>query len=660
MKKYILAIVCICYTLNPSFSQKIPGKFGKPPAEYLSSKVCPIDSSAGAYVVYDYGQISFDYVEHKGIYWTQKRHLVLKILKKSEYDQATFVIPLHEDNNGKEEVLGLKGATYNMKNGKKLVSKIKSRDAIQEQASDNLVLYKFTLPNVEEGSLIEVTYNLVSEFATYLRDWNFQWDIPVMHSEIMLSIPEWLNYHQNMKGYHSLTKSDYSRGYGRIGTSGANVLMFQKHFIANNLPALKSEAFVDNIDNYRSSVQFELESVRFGTDIRNYTTDWSAVSDKFLKFSYFGQRLDKSGYAAKEVEELSVKYPDKEELMHAIYQFVKSKMKWNGEMGFTAEMSLRRVYNEGSGKSADINFILINLLREGGINAYPVVLSTRDNGYIFPAYPTMDGFNNVVALAELNGEKILLDASDPYCTPGILPPRCINGKGRIIDKTVNEWVNLDPQAVYEEFIMYDLIMDETGEFTGKIVFRESGYAARNVRQKLANALSEEKFIEDVENDFPGLQILEHKLDGTEDLNGPVAGEYNVEIKNMSEFMGDLISINPFMFERIKENPLKIEERKFPVNLNYPLKTQYLLKCKLPEGYIVESLPDNINMAFPDKTAKFLFTAAMVGEFLTVNAVLQFDRYLYTSEEYKILKMFYEQLVAKQSEMIVVKKTQTTL
>jgi hypothetical protein len=659
-------------------AQKIPGKFGKPPKEHLNASVCPIDSSAGAYVVYDYGEVRFDYNEHNGFYWTLDRHLVIKILNKSEYDQATFSIPLNRNIHGREEVNGLKAATHIVKDGKTISTKMNRRDAIEEEKTDELSYYKFTLPNVEEGCLIEVNYSLMSEFAYYLRDWYFQWNIPVLHSEVYVSIPEYLTYHQNMKGFHSLTKNENTVGNGRItftvqnregysvgGRTGGKSIqsvdhrVFNKHFVANNIPALKEEAFVDNMKNYRSGVEFELESVRIGTNYTEYTKDWNAEVYNLLGASYFGDRLDKAGFASDEVKEIIASYPDQLERLHAVYEFVKNRMKWNGELGFTNEISLRKVYKNGNGTAADINFILINLLREAGIDAYPVALSTRDNGIIFPTYPTMDGFNNAVALALIGEKQVLMDASDPYCPPGTLPTRCINGKGRIIDQKLNSWIDLNPNSKYEESTMYTLELDETGVMRGHMNFKEEGYASVSMRNRLEKAVNEEKFIEDLENKHPGLDILSYEIKGKDEAYGPLKGVYEIEITDRTEFMGDLISFNPFLFEQTEENPFKLEERKIPVNFTYPRSIKYMFQYKIPEDFVVEAIPENINLMFPDKSVKFLYSATQIGNAINIAAVLDVDRHIYTPSEYKNLKEFFNQLVAKEAEMILIKKNKST-
>ena len=65
------------------------------------------------------------------------------------------------------------------------------------------------------------------------------------------------------------------------------------------------------------------------------------------------------------------------------------------------------------GNAADINLLLVAMLNKAGIEANPVILSTRENGFIAMAHPSLSDCNYVVARAVVDGKQILLDATEP-------------------------------------------------------------------------------------------------------------------------------------------------------------------------------------------------------------------------------------------------------
>ena len=72
------------------------------------------------------------------------------------------------------------------------------------------------------------------------------------------------------------------------------------------------------------------------------------------------------------------------------------------------------------------------MLRYAGLNANPILVSTRSNG--IPLFPTTDGFNYVIAGIEVQDAVILLDATERNSFPNILPNRALNWMGRLVRK----------------------------------------------------------------------------------------------------------------------------------------------------------------------------------------------------------------------------------
>ena len=99
-------------------------------------------------------------------------------------------------------------------------------------------------------------------------------------------------------------------------------------------------------------------------------------------------------------------------------------MKWDSTCSLHSPLSLTDVFKNKTGGASDINHILINLLRDAGIQADPVALSTRENGQLIPSFPSISKLNYIITRVTINGKQILLDATDPELTAGMLPVRC--------------------------------------------------------------------------------------------------------------------------------------------------------------------------------------------------------------------------------------------
>ena len=139
------------------------------------------------------------------------------------------------------------------------------------------------------------------------------------------------------------------------------------------------------------------------------------------------------------------------------------------------------------------------------------------------------------------------------------------------------------------------------------------------------------------------------------LYKPVHEEYEVSLTGSADVMGDMISINPMLIQRMEDNPFKLETRKYPIDYGHMIKKKYVIKLVLPEGYEATDFPKPCSIALPDKSARFTYQAGFTGNFVQVTTSFEINKILYLETEYKLLKEFYNQVIAKQAEVIMLKK-----
>lgn len=114
-------------------------------------------------------------------------------------------------------------------------------------------------------------------------------------------------------------------------------------------------------------------------------------------------------------------------------------------------------------------------------------------------------------------------------------------------------------------------------------------------------------------------------------------------------------LNPLLHLQLTENPFKLEERKYPVDFTVRKKVIYSLKITLPENYIIEELPQPIRMGLPEKSALILYNVGVVGNTITIMYKLVINKEVFYTDEYKLLKEFYSQIIEKHAEPIIISK-----
>ena len=670
MKRTIL-LLTVCFTTT-FFAQDY--KFGKVSKEELQEKFYPLDSTADAAYLYRERKTSFNYDKEIGFNVITDVHERIKIYTKEGLKKANKFINYYKPEGGeRQKISSIKAYTFNFDKGNLKKEKLSKKDIFDEERNKFWSVKKIAMPNAKEGSVLEISYKMVSPYYYGIDDVQFQYDIPVKKLAYNVSVPEYFIFKQKNKGYYFIAPNKTkSRGVIQINSSQRTGWTVTKttfrndriEYITNvleynqqNIPALKdNEPFVSNINNYRGGVKFELESTDFlkvGGGLKYYSFTWENVSKEIYRSSGFGGELDKSSYFKDDLANVIANTKNDFQKVMAIFQFVKSKVKWNNYVGKYTDQGVRKAYKEGSGNVADINLMLTAMLRETGLNANPVLISTRDNGV--PFFPTLEGFNYVISMVEFpDNSYVLLDATEPYSLPNVLPVRDLNWSGRKVTKNGNSVrvkLTSNNPAVEENFIMAKINNDFLVE--GLLRTKFENLNAVNFRIE-NNHLEEKSIISSLESKY-NIEINNFRITGKDNIAKPINQMVEFLSEDLVEVINDKLYIKPLLYLAENTNPFKLKERKFPVDFGTPWKDSNNTSIEIPNGYEVESLPESLAIAMPDNLGVFKFQVKQVGNKLSTISSLEFNNSVILPQYYEILKKFYGDLVNKESEKIVLVK-----
>ena len=350
IKKSSLLVVLFILTINTITAQEFD--FGKVSVEELQEKMHPIDSTANAAYLYKNRVSYFKYDNANGFELVTEVFERVKIYNKDGYDFATKAISLYKASQGnRERVMGLKAVTYNIVDGDIEETKLKKDGIFESELSEFYEETKFTMPNIKDGSVIEYKYRINSPFIYNVDEYIFQHSIPANKIEASFSSPEYYNFKLNSKGYLGIypkvtrvnsgitIKSKSRQTIGATVSTNFNsdkIDFFENKHIYNlaNIPALKEEPYINNINNYRAAVKYELSSVQYPNSIpKYYSSTWKNVVKTIYDSPSFGVELNKTGYYNQDIDALTSSVTDPMQKAGLIYGFVKDKVKWNGIYG---------------------------------------------------------------------------------------------------------------------------------------------------------------------------------------------------------------------------------------------------------------------------------------------------------------------------------------
>ncbi|AMR27230.1 hypothetical protein A0257_09045 [Hymenobacter psoromatis] len=656
-------------------------KFGKPEPADFEAKNFVGDSAAGAVVLYDYGNTRFR-LNGLSFQLESERTTRIKILKKSGYDVATVEVPLYHKDQDEEKIVNLRGFTYNEVGGKIEKVKLETSKAFTEERTKNTRVRKFTLPNVREGAVIEYSYTVTSDFLSQFQDWTFQREIPTRWSEFRASIPEYFDYKMLMQGYEPLalqtkeqTATQYLatervevgdgggglNGQGSHTASHSDAITAQAtnyHWAMQNVPALRDEPYMTTMRDYVARINFELAGERMpGGAYQNVLGTWTKINAELQNEENFGGQLGRLGFLDAALKPLIAQYPDPAARAAAVRELVIKGMKYDGTTGFVASGSLRKSYELHRGTAADINLLLIAALRQAGLPAEAVLLSTRSHGRVDQNFPLLQQFNYVIGMLPLaDGKELLLDATEPLLPCGVLPTRCLNQIGRLVANKEGEgrWVSLTPTQSRNHFQQVQLKIDEQGNLTGQVHEEHGGYSGASARERLQQ-LGEKKYVTELASQHPGWEMPSYKFSEVSEVGRPLALNYEMRQPASTPGAAQELYVSPLASFGDGENPFRHPDRTYPVDFGAPTQDVILVTLTLPPGYAAE-LPKPAVIELPDKGGRYMYSASTTAPgTVQLLSRLTLTKPVYGAEEYASLREFYRLALAKQAEALVLKK-----
>jgi len=108
-----------------------------------------------------------------------------------------------------------------------------------------------------------------------------------------------------------------------------------------------------------------------------------------------------------------------------------------------------------------------------------------------------------------------------------------------------------------------------------------------------------------------------------------------------------------------ENPFKASDRKLPIDFRYPRAVESAITYKIPEGYIIESMPEPLDIKLSAGLGSYKIAFKQVNtQSIQVSTSFRSNSTLVKADAYNEIKNFYAQIVAKEKEKVVLKKSES--
>lgn len=650
MKPGLLLLSSFLFIYFTTSAQRSIKEFGMHKLEELTMESYEADKSADAVVLADIGISYFEYTG-SGFDVFHERFTRIRVFNDAGVKYANLEIPFYQEGNIYERILDIEGWSYNIVDGRVVKTQLNTANCFDEKLNEFWKVKKVPMPNVKEGTVFEIKYKIQSPYKFNLRDWEFQWRIPVAYSEYEARMIPFYEYTFILQGAQ---KFDSQKSYVDTGTPRQfGSIKFNDYihkYIMRNVPAFKDEEFITSINDHILKIDFQLSKIIQTTGAKtSIMTTWPEMIKELNNHPEFGRFITRCEKLAPKILNMNelVGKTDREKFDYVI-SFVKSNFNWNKIYGKYTHKKPEVLVKDKFGNVAEINLLTIGLLRAAGIKADPVLISTRNNGSVKPNYPFLHFFNYVVIVSNINGNNLLSDATENMLPNDRMPIRCINDVGLLVAPGEVKWVGLgfNMPSELQRNMTFNFVDEKV---TVNIEKNATEYEAYILRNNLGN--KKEEIAKTLNGD--GFEVIESSIQVKNYLETDKPYIINYALEGRAEIINDKIYIDPFLNHVISENPMKYNSRTYPIDMVYPEKNIFTVEINIPEGYKAEYIPvkakSNTNIFEMD------YDATVQDNKVIINFSYGFKKAIYPATDYMRLKAFFNDIVRKGHDKIVLSK-----
>lgn len=663
MKRNLLIFLLSAFSVLTVFSQEFSFKFGKVNDHELSMSCYEKDTTASAVFIYNKSDVYYDYRsdDFKLIYNFESK---IKVLKPEGNAWADVTIPFYspeDQSQPRESIAKLEAWAYNLDNGKIVKTKLEKNYIFEEQINSKWKQLKFSVPSVKTGTVIEYKYSVTSPLYDRIYDMVIQQNIPVIYGNHQIVIPEYFIFNKEVRNADLLKQETIPESvtfHVGGGSQGSNVIRCNATkylFTVENLPALNNEPYLWSPDDYKAQVIFELAKLEIpGVLYKSFTTDWDKIDEMLKGDSEFGSVLKMQNPYKEELNALNLgAYKTDEDRIRAVYKLLKSKISWNNQYGFYGG-NVRKAIKSGTGTNAEINFVLISMLKDAGLSAYPVMISRRDMGILPVLHPSVSKLNTfIVGIGNTDSTFVYMDGSVSKGDINVIPPVLLVNRARVFrENGQGSWVDLSNIGKHGVNSVSVCSLNSDGLLKGKRKVYYAGQFASALRDVFINEKDSAAFIEKIQTNGE-MKIDNSSYKGMSEFS-PLLEE-ELTFSKSTSVTDDFIYVNPLIFPHLTQNKFIKEDRKLPIEFDFPYSYKIRTILDIPEGYVIEELPKSIKIEPGHGGCFCSYVVSKTDKQVVINYTFNMDRVYYTAEEYKTLREFWTRIIEKNTEMLVFKK-----
>lgn len=507
----------------------------------------------------------------------------------------------------------------------------------------NARIYIISFPEVTEGAVLEYKIKINRSQLVNGKDFVTPYFVqslePVIKASFEVTIPQ-----ERKVALRILNEeyNDMNAGLKPSIISGSGHSVYSWNF--EKIPQIIPEA------NMPSTVEVDpiILISSFGSWQDIYDWWWPLARDKI--------RSDK--FIQAKVKELTRGLTQPVDLARAIYNFCAQKIRYvaveYGQAGYEPHQA-GDIFKNKYGDCKDQAILLITMLKEAGLSAYPVLIGTKDHFNLYQDFPAIL-FNHCIAAVSLGGQLVFLDPTAETCSFGDLP---VGDQGRrvlVIKDTGYEIKEIEPFPAEHNLVRHSLkikVNPDESVSAQKEVLTKGAYQQYQRHWILYTQpeLVAEELKERIQDISIGSRLLGYRAENAEDLNSPVTLAYSFEGPEYFTSAGNL-RVLP-QLSSLDNSLVAKDKRRYPLELNMLDSKEQDYELSLPPGFKVKYLPEDVTEETPWYKIKVAYKYRDDKIYFLQSVVLKKD--LICQDEYAGFKRSFGGLAKRLKQRIILEK-----
>lgn len=568
-------------------------------------------------------------------------HVRIKVFDNKVPEASIITIPYYFDDN-MEQISGIKGWTH-LPSGQRIA--LQQEDIRTVNINSRYNVKEFRMPGVKDGAILEYRYTIKRRYIEELPDFFLSDRVPTLSAKMTITYPRYMRYQPFIENYEGTLKHDVvytdTSSVPKIFTIPQPKPIVTERWAAHDIPATVEEPYISSLNNYRAKMKFLMDE--FGIPRQQLVNSWEVVVARMRQKTNPWSEVKKNVLAQTVGDSIATALSEAspKTVQDSIYRYLNRRMNFSGGH---AAYSTTRDTTVLQGKAVDqaaINQTLLAMLEGAGIEAYPVMISSRESGTINKEVPSFHQFNAQIVRSEIGDETYLMDASFPFSEVGLIPVDMNNGPGLALKEKDFEWITLQAEkSNFDIRVNIKAKLETDGTLAGSVTAHQRGYTVQRIRRQKNNGMSSNEILKRTLFDGYGdVETDSVKIHNLSNFNKPVVITANFRIENYATSFSNGLEYRPMIVGYQRENPFEENERHLPITLDAPEKLDVSYTISLPEGFHIEEKKGNQAMSFQGGSFKERYDLRQ-GE-LNYEYHITIEKYQFSTEMFPRLYQLYE-------------------